>query len=255
MGISALRLRPGFTLRHQRFFRLRQGLRASSQIRSWPGNRGGVNANEVLRIGIPQIVSHTRTPIATLRAETRVAEPVHEFDPHIGRLQHMHAALRGVIRKPVARHRGYHHIKGISRIAAVTAGVGEERSDLVHLEKCARPAVGDHEGHGLGTFTFFMDEVDAHPSHGRPVVTHCVDQPLLGAPVKTGAPVRRQFLDIVKVAAVIPARARYFARPTSVGQATLYVFQNGIGHFDFKRLHIHVTLLICFRAIVLLTNA
>ena len=112
--------------------------------------------------------------------------------------------------------------------AAVTAGVGQQRDNFVHLKKRTRPAVRENQGHGIWPHAFCMDKVNPHPCHAGLVVAHGVDQTLLRPPIKTGAPVRHQLLDIGEIAAIIPTHTRYFIRPAGRGQAALQIFQNVI---------------------------
>ena len=85
--------------------------------------------------------------------------------------------------------------------------------------------MGHDDGHGVGAFALFVDEVDALALDGGVEVGEGVEAGLGFAPVETVAPVGDQFLDVVQVGAVIPFGAGDFVGPAHVGQPVLQVFQ------------------------------
>jgi hypothetical protein len=98
VGIAPFGLQPGFPLVQQRLFSRGQRPAARPQVRRGPSYRGGVNADEVMGIRKPQIISNARAPVAPLSTKALVTEPLgHQLGPQVSDLQDVHATLRGVI--------------------------------------------------------------------------------------------------------------------------------------------------------------
>ena len=57
-----------------------------------------------------------------------------------------HAAPRGPIREPEARHGGDDHVEGIRGIAPMDSRIGQEWDQRKRLDEGTRPAVHDEEG-------------------------------------------------------------------------------------------------------------
>jgi hypothetical protein len=70
-----------------------------------------------------------------------------------------------MIREAVTGHRRHDHIKRIHRVAAVTAGVGQQGDDFVHLEECTRPAVRDHQRDRMGPLATLVDKMNTLTIH------------------------------------------------------------------------------------------
>ena len=87
--------------------------------------------------------------------------------PHPGDLLYIRTALGRMVGKTKAGQRRSDHVEGIGGITAVGTWVGQQRDDLVHFIESAGPAVGNHQGHGVGTFSPFVDEMDVQSAIGR----------------------------------------------------------------------------------------
>src|SRR5579859_7564263 len=133
---------------------------------------------------------HARSNIPAVRSKMIVAQTLrHQTCPQVGNASSGQAWLRGRIGKAVTRQRRYDHVEGIRRIAAMTARIGQEGDDLVHLVERSRPAVRDDDRHWMGATASLMDEVNMKPVYLSAKVRKNVDGPLLAAPIEGTLPV------------------------------------------------------------------
>ena len=119
-----------------------------------------MDSEECISVVCPQQRGDHRAPITALCGEAIVAKALHQLHPHIGNFFTVHAGRGGWIREAVSGHRGQDDIKGIGRVATMGCGVGEGAEDLFELDKRTRPAMGDAQGHGIGSLALFMDEMN-----------------------------------------------------------------------------------------------
>ena len=111
--------------------------------------------------------------------------------------------------------------------------------DFVHFEESARPAVGDHQRHGIRPLSLLVDEVDVQSVYFALEMGEGVDQLLLGVPIELSPPVLYQLFDVIKVAAVIPAGTRKFVGPPSALQPRFQVVEDRVRNFYLVRLDGH----------------
>ena len=194
----------------------------------------------MLGVGIAQARRNTGSPIAALGHETLVTQVLgHQLCPQISNAGRVHARLLGSVRKTVPRHGGDDNIEGVGRIAAIGRRVGKTWNDLEHLEEGAGPAVGDHQWQWIGPLALGLYEVDPQPVNVGTEVIEGVKEFFLLPPVKRGAPVLHQFLNVGQVGTVAPVRAGDFVGPAGAGQPFPQVVQYGVGDMYLKGGNVH----------------
>ena len=100
--------------------------------------------------------------------------------------------------------------------------------------------MGDDQGHGIGSLSPGMYEVDAQVIHGGSEVIEGVKKGLLLPPVKFGAPVFHQLLDVGQVRTVSPVRAGNLVGPAGTGQPVSQVVKDRIGDMHLEGGYIHI---------------
>ena len=176
-----------------------------------------------------------RPPVATLGAEVRVAQRLHQHRPGIRHRLDGDAAGPRSLGKSVAGQRGRHHVECIRGISAMGLGVAERAHDLVHLVEAAGPAVRHHQGQRVGSLARRMHEVHLATRGHQLVLGQRVEGALLGAPVVGVGPVARELAHEGQVGSVVPAGAIHTVRPARGAQAGLQVVELCLGYGDFER--------------------
>ena len=101
--------------------------------------------------------------------------------------------------------------------------IGKEGYYFRNLEKGAGPTVGDHQRHRVGAGPFLMDKVDVDAFDVGHEVGEAVETFLLCPPVKFGAPVFHQLLDVGQIGAVVPIGTGNLVGPPGTGKAVFQV--------------------------------
>lgn len=138
------------------------------------------------------------------------------------------ATLRRLVRKAEPGQRRYDDIERVGHRAAVCGGVGERGDQVSEQQHGVRPAVRQHDGHGVRVARTHVDEVKAEP------VDCCLElrpagQARLGlAPVVVGTPMLDQPLQGRERRVLVPARASLVLGPARLLEATLQVRQRRV---------------------------
>ena len=112
---------------------------------------------------------HRRAPVAALRDEAFIAEPLHQRDPRGGDPLDR-PALRRAVRKAVAGERGRDEVEGVARVAAVRGGIGERADHLEELDHRSRPAMGDDQRQRVRFRRADVEEMDARAVDRRAIL-------------------------------------------------------------------------------------
>ena len=84
-----------------------------------------MDTDHLIRVAIPQAGGHARPDVSTLGGEALVSQAFgHEFGPHVGHFENLHAPLLRAVGKSKAGERRRHHVERVRRVAAMAAGVG-----------------------------------------------------------------------------------------------------------------------------------
>ena len=241
MSVSAFRLLPPFAVGEKFLLGVRKlAVRRDGRTAA---RHSQVYAGDGLGEVKPQRGRDLRAPVAALRHEIGIAEPVrHKRMPHLGDADGTHAAPRRPVGESVAGHGRGDDVEGIRRVRAVSGGVRERRDYLQHLDERAGPAVRDDQRNRVRTLPARVDEVDAQPVHVRAVLGKGVDGGFLRAPVETVRPVFAQLPDIGEAGAVVPPRVFKLVGQARAAQAVFHVVENAVRYVDGVRLYVHVVI-------------
>ena len=127
------------------------------------GRHVGVNRHQLRRRDHAEDLGHQRAPVAALRGEAGVAEPLHQRQPGLGDARRVPAGGGRPLREAIARHRRDHDIERVLRGAAMRGRIGQRLDDLQLLDDRARPAVGDDDRQRIFVLRLDVDEVDVEP--------------------------------------------------------------------------------------------
>ena len=169
--VGALILLPLLALPHVGLLGLCQRCSPLAEVGHRPRDRREMDADHAVGVAVAQVGGYACADVAAVRGEAGVVEYLsHQLFPERCRPGDFDAGLGGVVREAEAGQRWSDHVEGISRIAAVGRGIGEQRDELVHLEERPWPAVRDDERHRVGTLSSLVDEVYPQASDRRLVV-------------------------------------------------------------------------------------
>src|SRR5262249_31967255 len=188
VSVAALAVGPlGAALDERRFLRGGRVCRIARRLEG-AGDEVGMDAGEALGEKPAEAERAAGPPIAALRREPLVAEPLHQPRPEPGDGEGVHPRPARPPGEAVAGERGHDEVEGILGIAAMGAGIGEERDDLPHLGEAAGPAMGEDERQRLPVPTLAgaaaVHEMDALALDLGDELRQAVEPRLLRAPVE-----------------------------------------------------------------------
>src|SRR5687768_13988370 len=114
------------------------------------------------RDGAEQL-SHQSAPIATLRHEARIAEPLHQRGPSLSYSRGIPAGGGWPAGEAVSGDRRNDHVERVLRGPAMGSGVGQWPDDLEPLDDRPRPAVSDDDRQRVLMLRADVDEMDVQP--------------------------------------------------------------------------------------------
>ena len=127
------------------------------------GRHVGVDRDQLRRRDRAHDLGQHGAPVAALRDEAGVAEPLHQRDPGGGDPRRVPARRRRPGGEAVAGDRGDHDVERVRRGPAISGGIGQRPDDLELLDDRARPAVGDDDRQRIFMPRADVDEVDVEP--------------------------------------------------------------------------------------------
>src|SRR6188768_31249 len=96
---------------------------------------------------------------------------------------------------------------------------GEQRDDFPVAEKRVRPSMQQQQGRGVRAASSFVHVMQVRCIEVRDMVLQSIELALLRAPVVRVPPVEEQFVEIVRVAAAMPAAIAQYSRSARSLQA------------------------------------
>jgi len=199
-----------------------------------------VDADDAVGVADGEPVGDVGADVAAVGAEPLVAEHVGQ-QPGQGVGDHRtgHRAGGRQVGEDVAGQRRHDHVEGVGGVAAVAAGVGQQRHQQQHLGEGARPAVGQEQGQWRGAAgdadAGHVDEVQQLPVEVGAVVRDGVERLLPSPPVEPVGPVGQQLPQVVGIGARRPRRTGGAGRQTGPGKPGAQVVEDDVGHVDGER--------------------
>ena len=187
---------------------------------------GAVDGHDPVRVVEPEVAAHVAAEVAARGAEAVVAERRHEVRPQPGDLPRVRCRAGRAVGVAVARQARDDDVECVGGVAAVRAGVGEQRDHLQVAPERVRPAVGEHqrEGGSGRRDGAGVDGVDRQAAELDPDLGERGQRRLLRRPVEAVGPVGDELAQVVEVGAERPVRiiGRIGpARPTQPGAEVL----------------------------------
>ena len=215
------------------------GRRLAFHIGSGRHRHRDVNAGAMRGILCTDRGGDHRSPIAALRAVSRITQAIHQHRP--ARCNTVDAPA-GCLRLPgeaKARQRRTDDVKRVGGVAAVRGRIGQRLDHLVKLDHRARPAVRDDQRHRFRMRRADMQEVNVEPVDFSGELRKAIEPRLALAPVVLFRPVAADVPDPFQRRALAPVIDQFSFRPACVAQPRFEVVEdavadrNAIG-FDFS---------------------
>src|SRR5262249_32318085 len=131
-----------------------------------------------------------------LSAVALIAQPTHQLGPGPGDASRGPSSVVRWAGEAVAGERGDNELEGISRVAAVSLGIGQRADDAQELGDRARPAMGENEWQGIWLGRADVQKMDVLPVDRGNELRILIKPGFPEAPVIAGAPVLGQLLQI-----------------------------------------------------------